>query len=235
MSQAEIQTFNATSVTESKKSYAIGKSVGPDGLPLYVMQVSKKNGGTVEIVNTQTGKSLVVWGDPHTNINGKAFSDIYEDKTIILEDGTKVTFDVVPGENNSSVFYVQSVIVTSADGEFGIRADNLHSGGGIEVSKYEGKEDVKNLDNSIADGDWWQVTDKGSSLQETFTPTNYIANYKPMNHGEFLDAIINPAVRDPNAPDQRLMDISLEYADKISDANRIAEGDKKDSKRNIKK
>jgi hypothetical protein len=211
MSQAERDHFNATSETALQDFYALGDVVGSNGLPTYALQVSKKNGGTVEIVNTDSGKTLNVWGDPHTNINGKSFADIYEDTTIILEDGTKVSLHVVPGEHDPSTFYVQDVTITSADNKFGIQAKNLHSGGDITVNEYRGEQDVKALDSSAEDGDWWQVTDGGSKLQESFTAIFSSDDWKSMTAAEFFNAITSQLVVNPGDGDSPLMNWFKEY------------------------
>jgi hypothetical protein len=92
----------------------------------YTITVDETNNSQVRIFDKQNGHFINVYGDPHVELGDTKADgsrgveqtfDISGRTTFVLEDGTKVTLDTEPVDNDPKVTKVGTVTVTTADND----------------------------------------------------------------------------------------------------------------------
>jgi hypothetical protein len=86
-------------------------------------RITMGDDNTVTIQNKNTGESYQAWGDPHMNIDGKHEWDFWGTTTLQLEDGTKVTIETTPWEQDKSMTLSSRVTITN--GDYGVQVSGI--------------------------------------------------------------------------------------------------------------
>ena len=115
-------TTSETNPTNARTSMQGGKAVFENDN--YTITMGDDN--SVFIRNKATGETYEAWGDPHMNIDGRHEWDFWGTTTLQLEDGTKVTIETTPWEQNTSMTLSSRVTITN--GDYGVQVSGIDTG-----------------------------------------------------------------------------------------------------------
>ena len=101
--------------------------------------------GTIEITNKNTGEHYRIWGDPHVAVDGKHAFDFWGQTTFILDDGTKITVETTPWNNDPNMTVASKVTIT--DGDYGVHLTGVDPMGKNDLCFSEGHGFVMDLFN----------------------------------------------------------------------------------------
>jgi hypothetical protein len=104
----------------------------------------------VFITNKNTGETYRAWGDPHMDIDGKHTFDFWGTTTLVLDDGTKVTIETTPWQNNPEMTLSSKVTITN--GDYGVQITGVDSNTHGDLKIDEGKGWGALVDLAVADG-----------------------------------------------------------------------------------
>jgi hypothetical protein len=134
-----------------------------------------ENNSSVTINNKKTGESYEISGDPHVFVDGKHAFDFYGKTTFKLEDGTKVTIDTTPYNEDTSQTLSSKVTITN--GDYGVRISGVDQNnlGDMKIDEAKGYGEV--LDVLESDGNTLQENPTGNG----FLAVNKDGDIKPVD------------------------------------------------------
>ena len=77
----------------------------------YKLQINEHN-SEMTILNTATGQSTRIWGDPHVDVNGVRKFDFWGTTTFTLGNGTKLTINTEQWNGNPNAYVASQVVIT---------------------------------------------------------------------------------------------------------------------------
>lgn len=77
----------------------------------YKLQIDERS-SQMTILNTATGQSTRIWGDPHVEVNGQHKFDFWGTTTFTLANGTKVTINTEQWNGNPNAYVASQVVIT---------------------------------------------------------------------------------------------------------------------------
>jgi Domain of Unknown Function (DUF1521) len=80
----------------------------------YKLQIDERN-SEMTILNTATGQSTRIWGDPHVDVNGQRKFDFWGTTTFTLANGTKLTINTEQWNGNPNAYVASQVVITKGD------------------------------------------------------------------------------------------------------------------------
>lgn len=80
----------------------------------YKLQIDERN-SQMTILNTTTGQSTRIWGDPHVDVNGQHKFDFWGTTTFTLANGTKLTINTEQWNGNPNAYVASQVVITKGD------------------------------------------------------------------------------------------------------------------------
>lgn len=99
----------------------------------YTLQLDERN-SEITILNSETGETTRIWGDPHVDIDGKHSYDFWGTTTFTLENGTKVTIDTEQFGNNPNAFVASQVTITNGDRAIVVDGISQNQIGDLKIS-----------------------------------------------------------------------------------------------------
>lgn len=80
-----------------------------DGYSLRINQANSE----LDLVDNNTGHTTTIWGDPHMGMDGNNNQFQFKGNiTLNLPDGTKITVQTTPWQNNPNAFLTQNLVIT---------------------------------------------------------------------------------------------------------------------------
>jgi len=80
-----------------------------DGYSLRINQANSQ----VDLIDNHTGHNTTIWGDPHMGMDGNNSEFQFKhDITLNLPDGTKITVQTTPWQNNPNAYLTQNLVIT---------------------------------------------------------------------------------------------------------------------------
>lgn len=113
-------------------------------------RITAGDDNSVNIFNKNTGETYHVWGDPHVNIDGKHSFDFWGTTTFQLDDGTKVTINTTPWNNDPSQTLSSKVTITNGDYGVQITGVDTNTKGDLAFEEAAGLGQL--ADWAVADG-----------------------------------------------------------------------------------
>lgn len=113
-------------------------------------RITMGDDNTVNIFNKNTGESYLAWGDPHMNVDGQHAFDFWGTTTLSLDDGTKVTIETTPWQNNPEMTLSSKVTITS--GDYAVQVSGIDTNQVGDLKFEEGKGWGSLADLLVADG-----------------------------------------------------------------------------------
>lgn len=113
-------------------------------------RITAGDDNSVDIFNKNTGETYHVWGDPHVNIDGKHSFDFWGTTTFQLDDGTKVTINTTPWNNDPSQTLSSKVTITNGDYGVQITGVDTNTKGDLAFEEAAGLGQL--ADWAVADG-----------------------------------------------------------------------------------
>jgi hypothetical protein len=113
-------------------------------------RITMGDDNTVHIYNKNTCESYLAWGDPHMNIDGQHAFDFWGTTTLSLDDGTKVTIETTPWQNNPEMTLSSKVTITS--GDYAVQVSGIDTNQVGDLKFEEGKGWGGLTDLMVADG-----------------------------------------------------------------------------------
>lgn len=77
----------------------------------YKLQIDERS-SQMTILNTATGQSTRIWGDPHVDVNGQHKFDFWGTTTFTLANGTKITINTEQWNGNPNAYVASQVVIT---------------------------------------------------------------------------------------------------------------------------
>ncbi len=113
-------------------------------------RITMGDDNTVNIYNKNTCENYQAWGDPHMNVDGKHAFDFWGTTTLSLDDGTKVTIETTPWQNNPEMTLSSKVTITS--GDYAVQVSGIDTNKVGDLKFEEGKGWGGLTDLMVADG-----------------------------------------------------------------------------------
>jgi Domain of Unknown Function (DUF1521) len=113
-------------------------------------RITMGDDNTVNIYNKNTCENYLAWGDPHMNVDGKHAFDFWGTTTLSLDDGTKVTIETTPWQNNPEMTLSSKVTITS--GDYAVQVSGIDTNKVGDLKFEEGKGWGGLTDLMVADG-----------------------------------------------------------------------------------
>lgn len=113
-------------------------------------RITAGDDNSVNIFNKNTGETYHVWGDPHVKIDGKHSFDFWGTTTFQLDDGTKVTINTTPWNNDPSQTLSSKVTITNGDYGVQITGVDTNTKGDLAFEEAAGLGQL--ADWAVADG-----------------------------------------------------------------------------------
>lgn len=126
-----------------------------NGYELLLDEKSSK----ITLINEETGEKTVIWGDPHFDANGdgKTDMDFWGTITLNLEDGTKITVNTTPWENNPNMTLSSELTITKGDQAIVVTGLDQNTVGDMQIEQLSGP-------NAGVSADW--LTQDGLNIYE---------------------------------------------------------------------
>ena len=125
-------------------------------------RITAGDDNSVDIFNKKTGETYHVWGDPHVNVDGKHSFDFWGTTTFQLDDGTKVTIDTTPWNNDPSQTLSSKVTITNGDYGVQITGVDTNTTGDLAFEEAAGLGQL--ADWAVADGNTIHENPNGSGF-----------------------------------------------------------------------
>ncbi len=113
-------------------------------------RITMGDDNTVNIHNKNTGETYQAWGDPHMNVDGEHAFDFWGTTTLALDDGTKVTIETTPWQNNPEMTLSSKVTITN--GDYAVQVSGVDTNKVGDLAFEEGKGWGGLTDLMVADG-----------------------------------------------------------------------------------
>lgn len=182
VSQPQTPAFTATVQTGGKAQVDLG-----DGYKLDV----NENNSEINIINSRTGETTKIWGDPHVDVDGKHAFDFWGTTTFTLENGTKVTINTEQWNGNPDAYVASEVVVTKGDQAATIKGVSQNSIGDLSVTT---STNGRALDAATRDGYTLHENATGSGWR---TEIGTMATQADLNHTK-VGADYGPGSRAPS-------------------------------------
>ena len=140
----------------------------------YTLRINQAN-SEIDLVDSNTGNTTTVWGDPHMGMNGNDNQFQFKGNvTLNLPDGTKITLQTTPWQSNPNAYLVQNVIVTRGSQALVVNDmdQNSAAAGKMTVQQYDGAGQLERLLNPDGTelylnsaGNGWDVLQDGLYLR----------------------------------------------------------------------
>lgn len=99
----------------------------------YKLQIDERN-SEMTIVNTATGQSTRIWGDPHVDVNGQHKFDFWGTTTFTLANGTKVTINTEQWNGNPNAYVASQVVITKGQNAIVVDGISQNKIGDLSIS-----------------------------------------------------------------------------------------------------
>ncbi len=99
----------------------------------YKLQIDERN-SQMTILNTATGQSTRIWGDPHVDVNGQHKFDFWGTTTFTLENGTKITINTEQWGGNPNAYVASQVVITKGDNAIIVDGISQNKIGDLSIS-----------------------------------------------------------------------------------------------------
>lgn len=183
VSKPQTPAFTATVQTGGKAQVDLG-----DGYKLDV----NENNSEINIINSNTGETTKIWGDPHVDVDGKHAFDFWGTTTFTLENGTKVTINTEQWNGNPDAYVASEVVVTRGDQAATIKGVSQNATGDLSVTtSTNGRAlDAATRDgytlHENASGSGWRTEIGTMATQADLNHTRVGADYGPGSHAPSL-------------------------------------------------
>lgn len=126
-------------------------------------RITAGDNNEVNILDKHTGESTRIWGDPHVDVNGKRAFDFWGTTTFALKDGTKLTIETTPFNQNPQMTLASKVTITN--GDYGVQISGVDTNKVGDLSFEEGKGWGKMIDAVVADGNTVYAKQNGGGFE----------------------------------------------------------------------
>jgi Domain of Unknown Function (DUF1521) len=99
----------------------------------YKLQINERN-SEMTILNTATGQSTRIWGDPHVDVNGVRKFDFWGTTTFTLANGTKLTINTEQWNGNPNAYVASQVVITKGDNAIVVDGISQNRIGDLSIS-----------------------------------------------------------------------------------------------------
>jgi hypothetical protein len=113
-------------------------------------RITMGDDNTVNIYNKNTCETYQAWGDPHMNVDGEHAFDFWGTTTLALDDGTKVTIETTPWQNNPEMTLSSKVTITNGDYAVQVSGVDTNQVGDLKFEEGQGWGGLTDL--MVADG-----------------------------------------------------------------------------------
>ncbi|MCH4891538.1 MULTISPECIES: DUF1521 domain-containing protein [unclassified Sphingomonas] len=114
----------------------------------YRLKLDERN-SEITVINTATGETTRIWGDPHVDIDGKHAFDFWGTTTFTLANGTKITIDTEQWNNNPNAYVASKLTITRQDRAIVVTGISQNQLGDLSVSM---SQNGRALDAATRDG-----------------------------------------------------------------------------------
>lgn len=159
-----------------------------DGYSLHINQANSQ----VDLVDNNTGHTTTIWGDPHMGMDGNNNQFQFKGNvTLNLPDGTKITIQTTPWQNNPNAFLTQNLVITR--GAQAIAVNNMDQNtadlGKMTIQQLNGAGQLERFLNPDGtelflnqQGNGWDVLQDGLFLRP-MTQEDLVAGDKAQENG----------------------------------------------------
>lgn len=126
-------------------------------------RITAGDNNEVNILDKHTGETTRIWGDPHVDVNGKHAFDFWGTTTFSLKDGTKLTIETTPFNQNPQMTLASKLTITN--GDYGVQISGVDTNKVGDLSFEEGKGWGKAIDAVVADGNTIYAKQKGGGFE----------------------------------------------------------------------
>lgn len=99
----------------------------------YKLQIDERS-SQMTILNTATGQSTRIWGDPHVDVNGQHKFDFWGTTTFTLANGTKITINTEQWKGNPNAYVASQVVITKGDNAIIVDGISQNKIGDLSIS-----------------------------------------------------------------------------------------------------
>jgi Domain of Unknown Function (DUF1521) len=99
----------------------------------YKLQIDERS-SQMTILNTATGQSTRIWGDPHVEVNGQHKFDFWGTTTFTLANGTKITINTEQWAGNPNAYVASQVVITKGDNAIIVDGISQNKIGDLSIS-----------------------------------------------------------------------------------------------------
>ena len=125
-------------------------------------RITAGDDNTVTIQNKVTGETYQASGDPHVSVDGHHAFDFWGTTTFKLDDGTKVTIQTTPSDNNPGATLSSKVTITN--GDYGVQITGVDSNTHGDLQIHEAAGWGHTLDWAVDDGNTLQENPNGAGF-----------------------------------------------------------------------
>ena len=131
----------------------------------YSLQLDE-NSSSATIIDSNTGQTTQIWGDPHVNVNGQHQFDFYGTTSFTLPNGTKITVNTQQSQSNPDVYYADTLTITKGSQGLTVTGLSEQTKGDLAVTL---GQNGYTLDNETADGYVLNEKTDGSGWTSAYT------------------------------------------------------------------
>jgi Domain of Unknown Function (DUF1521) len=99
----------------------------------YKLQIDERS-SEMTILNTATGQSTRIWGDPHVDVNGQRKFDFWGTTTFTLANGTKITINTEQWKGNPNAYVASQVVITKGQNAIVVDGISQNKIGDLSIS-----------------------------------------------------------------------------------------------------
>lgn len=99
----------------------------------YKLQIDERS-SEMTILNTATGQSTRIWGDPHVDVNGVRKFDFWGTTTFTLANGTKLTINTEQWNGNPNAYVASQVVITKGSNAIVVDGISQNRIGDLSIS-----------------------------------------------------------------------------------------------------
>jgi hypothetical protein len=156
-------------------------NIGPNGQGSvdlgdgYSLKLNENN-SEISVINSNTGETTRIWGDPHVEVDGKHAFDFWGTTSFTLANGTKITINTEQFGGNPNAYVASQLVITKGDQAVTINGISQNDLGDLSVTM--GNNGVA-LDAATRDG--YTLTENGAGAGWLAQGGGHVATQSDLN------------------------------------------------------